>query len=76
MFAFTYFSTFSYSIMLPISLAAQMSKIMKDAYKDCMSKSHSAAACLRDVVHGFKDDQRKLIIDQECSHGGTEYKRL
>jgi hypothetical protein len=42
--------------MLPTSIAAHISKMVKDAGEDCTAKSCFAAARLSDVVRGVKDD--------------------
>jgi hypothetical protein len=42
--------------MLPTSITAQISEMVKDAEQDYMAKSRFAAARLSDVVRGLKDD--------------------
>jgi hypothetical protein len=42
--------------MLPTSIAAHISKMVKDAGEDCTAKSCFAAARLKDIVQGLKDD--------------------
>jgi hypothetical protein len=42
--------------MFPTSIAAHISKMVKDAEEDCMAKSRFAAAQLSDIELGLKDD--------------------
>jgi hypothetical protein len=42
--------------MFLTSIAAHISKMVKDAEQDCMAKSRFVAARLSDVVRGLNDD--------------------